>query len=122
MYESMEKIWDERKGKYVEPFTKKKIKILPYLYLEGNKLYWGFPKPPEFEHTEEEIKEEVRRSVLLEKDLDAYLALPPPEHLEREIEHWNNVKRYNMQKYLNMVLRILPLIPVSGFLLGYGVI
>ena len=110
--------WDDRKGKYVQPFTKKKIEILPYLFFEGSKLYWGFPKPPEFEHTEDEIKEEVRRSRLLQEDLDAYLALPPPKYLDREIEHWKSVQRYNMQKYLNKILSALPYIPLTGLILG----
>ena len=36
--------WDDRKGKYVKPFTKKKVELLPHLYLKGYRLYWEFPE------------------------------------------------------------------------------
>ena len=59
--------WDDKKGKYVKPFTKKRIELLPHLYLEGYRLYWDFPRPismVEFNkiHTwEEDASEEERK-------------------------------------------------------------
>lgn len=36
--------WDSKRG-WIKP--KKKIELLPYLYLEGYKMYWDIPKPKE---------------------------------------------------------------------------
>ena len=35
--------WDDRKGKYVKPFTNKKL--LKNLIFNGMSLQWDFPKP-----------------------------------------------------------------------------
>jgi len=38
--------WDDRKGKYIKPFSSpKKIELIKNLYIEGNKIYWEIPKP-----------------------------------------------------------------------------
>ena len=110
--------WDDRKGKYVKPFTKKKL--LKNLIFNGMSLQWDFPKPKPVKFTEKEKKE-----------FDEYLDTSDEEG-EGFFDTWTGtvksdkyhkeLKLYKIQKGLNLILRLLPLIPVSGFLLGYGVI
>ena len=107
--------WDDRKGKYIQPFTKKKIELLPYLYLEGYRLYWDFPRPismVEFNkiHTWEEdaSEEEIEKIMKIFK-----------EDFEKEIDLELKYKLYiKLEKYLNMVLSVLPYIPFIGLILG----
>ena len=47
--------WDDKKGKYVKPFTKKKL--LKNLIFNGISLQWDFPEPKMDEFTELEKKE-----------------------------------------------------------------
>ena len=47
--------WDDRKGKYVKPFTKKEV--VKNLIFNGMSLQWDFPKPKPLEYTEQELKE-----------------------------------------------------------------
>ena len=107
--------WDDRKGKYVKPFTKKKIELLPYLYLEGYRLYWDLPLPPNIEelnkkyssddNTSEEELENITNSYMEEykKAIDLEIKYEP---------------YYKLEKYLNMVLSVLPYIPLTGIILG----
>ena len=60
---------------------------------------------------------------------DECLDLPDVMYQTRDVEltaqankYYKELKLYKIQKGLNLILRLLPLIPVSGFLLGYGVI
>tara|TARA_R100001015_G_C4437157_1_gene32090 strand:+ start:194 stop:493 length:300 start_codon:yes stop_codon:yes gene_type:complete len=93
--------WDDRKGKYIKPFTKKKVELLPHLYLEGYKLYWDFNIPKPYD-----IIEASR-----DKDfMDNYLT-----KVSEELEY---KKQRKQQKYLNLVLSALPYIPLTGLILG----
>lgn len=98
----MKKVWDERKGKYVEPFTKKRIEIIPYLYLEGHRLYWEFPE----RYDVIELIEKYHGDGFM----DNYLRT-----VYQDIEY---DKYRKQQKYLNMVLSVLPYIPLTGIILG----
>ena len=94
--------WDDRKGKYVKPFTKKKVELLPHLYLKGYRLYWEFP-------------ERYNVIDLIEKNhgddfIDIYLT-----KVSEELEY---KKQRKQQKYLNLVLLALPYIPLTGLILG----
>ena len=110
--------WDDRKGKYVKPFTKKKL--LKNLIFNGMSLQWDFPKPKPVIFTEQEAKE-----------FDEYLDTSDGEGegffdtwtgTVKKDKYYKELKLYKIQKGLNLILRLLPLIPISGFLLGYGVI
>ena len=93
--------WDDKKGKYVKPFTKKKVELLPHLYLEGYRLYWDFNTPEPYD-----IIEASR-----DKDfMDNYLT-----KVSEELEY---KKQRKQQKYLNLVLLALPYIPLTGLILG----
>ena len=106
--------WDDKKGKYVKPFTKKRIELLPHLYLEGYRLYWDI-KP--YYYNDEELEE------LFELDLD-FSNWSCSSHSKRNyklFEWCNETKKYKpypYQKYLNMVLSVLPYIPLTGLILG----
>ncbi len=101
--------WDDKKGKYIQPFTKKKIELLPHLYLEGYRLYWDFPKFDVIELSDKHI-------VNFEND-------PEQKEFINEVtegleENYKWKKYHKLEKYLNMVLSVLPYIPFIGLILG----
>ena len=110
--------WDDKKGKYVNPFTKKKL--LKNLIFNGISLQWDFPEPKMDEFTELEKKEFLEYlDTSLEEGKDFFNTWTGTEKKDK---YYKELKLYKIQKSLNLILRLLPLIPVSGFLLGYGVI
>ena len=110
--------WDDKKGKYVKPFTKKKL--LKNLIFNGMSLQWDFPKPKPLEYTEQEM-EELKE--YFEMDIDESIGFFSSwSGTTKQKKYDKELKLYKIQKSLNLILRLLPLIPISGFLLGYGVI
>jgi len=110
--------WDDRKGKYVQPFTKREV--VKNLIFNGMSLQWDFPEPKMDELTEQEREEFLEYlDTSLEEGKDFFNTWTGTVKNDK---YYKELKLYKIQRYLNMVLRILPLIPVSGFLLGYGVI
>tara|TARA_R100000152_G_C6627585_1_gene76259 strand:+ start:239 stop:589 length:351 start_codon:yes stop_codon:yes gene_type:complete len=112
--------WDDRKGKYIQPFTKKKL--LKNLIFNGMSLQWDFPKPKPLEYTEQELKELKEYLDTSDDDDDGVQFFDTWSGTPKEKKYYKELKLYKIQKSLNLILRLLPLIPVSGFLLGYGVI
>ena len=107
-YENMKKIWDDKKGKYIkEIFKSKPIKIMTWLYFDGRRLYWDIPEPNEEEY-------------IPTRDL----TIPIEEWEIKVKKSWTyrfylkEHKLYKRQKYLNMVLSVLPYIPLTGLILG----
>ena len=108
--------WDDRKGKYIQPFTKREI--VKNLIFNGISLQWDFPKPKPLEYTEQELKE---LDTYLDSSLEDGEGFFDTWSAQTKREKYNKeLKLYKIQKSLNLILRLLPLIPVSGFLLGYG--
>mgnify|MGYP003127699486 FL=1 len=100
--------WDDRKGKYVQPFTKKKIEI----FIEGIpfwtpfKIYWDIPSD-EYGNI---------------KTFDIEL-IPMDENfettLEKEMLHEIKYQLpFLLQKQMNWVLDKLFYIPLTGLTLG----
>jgi len=101
-------VWDSRNG-WMKP--KRRIEVLPYLYLEGYKLFWDIPKP----------------SFPWDK-LDEYNHLFTNFIGEGVMPRWSGNEEYNhyckydfsweIQHILNKILVVLPIIPIVGFILG----
>ena len=111
--------WDDRKGKYIKPFTKKKL--LKNLIFNGMSLQWDFPKPKPVKFTEKETKELEKYLDTSDND-DGMQFFNNWTGTAKKDKYYKELKLYKIQKGLNLLLRLLPLIPISGFLLGYGVI
>tara|TARA_A100001201_G_C4040867_1_gene186632 strand:+ start:551 stop:877 length:327 start_codon:yes stop_codon:yes gene_type:complete len=103
--------WDDRKGKYVKPFTKR-IEIMKYLFIEGIpfwtpfKIYWDIPSD-EYGNI---------------KTFDIEL-IPMDENfettLEKEMLHEIKYQLpFLLQKQMNWVLDKLFYIPLTGLTLG----
>ena len=107
--------WDSKRG-WVKPT--KKIELLPYLYLEGYKMYWDIPKPKEL--TAEEYLElgdlwRKEPEIPFEGEEDFWLKWSGREkYLYGEKYNFS----YKIQFLLNGIISILPFIPITGFILG----
>jgi len=106
-----DKIWDDKKGKYVKPFTGKRIELLPHLYVEGRKIYWDIPKPkPTITKEEADLVHNKRINNTDDDISDIIVRI-----------HLGKLKwiAYNYQKQMNVILRLLPYTLLCGFLLGF---
>ena len=110
--------WNDKKGKYVKTFTKKAV--VKNLIFSGISLRWDFPKPKLLEYTEQELKELKEYLDTSDDDDDGVQFFDTWSGTPKENKYYKELKLYKIQKSLNLILRLLPLIPVSGFLLGYG--
>jgi len=102
--------WDDRKGKYIKPFSKKKRELLPHLYLEGFKLYWNFPKKIEV------LELSDKHAANFDNDPEQKGFMKDFEEAVKSNAKWKKYRK--QQKYLNMVLSVLPYIPLTGLVLG----
>jgi hypothetical protein len=105
-------VWDSRKG-WMKP--KKRIEVLPYLYLEGHKLFWEIEEYPLQSFTEKEKQQQKKYDKKIIKDIFYDGPCPLDDELREFIQY---IKLRRKIKKCNMVLKILPIIPIAGFILG----